>query len=132
MTGPVSNETRNPRQSASQGTESSAHLDLMDALTGKQASRECAVAFRTRRVVMASQGLMKEQKADRKRVRCVVLAAALVIFILLGPLAWWAADTLMTGGGPGDLVAQFNLQIFFLGTALLASALLAGWLQDKP
>jgi len=113
-------------------TERNAHLDLLDALSGKQIGRESALAFRTRRVVMASQGLMQKQKTERRRVYCVVLAAVLVIFILLGPLAWWATYTLLDEGGPTDLVAEFNLQIFFLCVALLASALLAGWLQDKP
>lgn len=116
---------------AGPGADRSAHRDLLDALSGKQAGRECALAFRTRRIVMASQGLIQEQKADRKRVRCVALAAVLVILVLLGPLAWWATDTLMSGGGLIDFAEECNLQIFFLGTALLASALLAGWLHDN-
>jgi hypothetical protein len=59
------------------------------------------------------------------------LAAALFILLVFGPLFWWAADTMITGGRLTDLVGQFSLWIFFLGMALLASALLAGWSQDK-
>lgn len=105
--------------------------DLLSALAGTQASRECLVAGRTRRVVIASRGLMQEQQAGRRRIRAVALASILLVVLLLGPLVWWAVDSLIAAEHLGDLTCQFALWVCILCPALVACALLAGWVRNR-
>ena len=109
-----------------------ADRDLLSALAGTQASRDSAVAHRTCRVVNASLGVMKEQKAGRKRIRSVALAAILLVVLCIGPLVWWAVDNLIAGEHLSDLTSEFAIWVCILCPALVAAALLAGWVRHRP
>ena len=105
--------------------------DLRAALAGERAGRDREVAQSTRRVVNASLGVMKEQQAGRKRVRAIAIACILVFLLIFGPLIWWAVDNLIAGEHLGDLASQFSLWACILCPALLAAAVMAGWLRHR-
>lgn len=111
--------------------EGSGDRDLTAALAGQQADRERDVAQSTRRVVMASLGVIKEQKAGRKRVRAIAISAVLVFLLVFGPLIWWAVDNLIAGERMGDLASELSLWACILCPAILAAAMVAGWLKHR-
>jgi hypothetical protein len=105
--------------------------DLLLALSGNQADRECAMAFRTRNVISASLGVLRDQKAGCRRTRLLALAAILLVVLALGPLLSWI-DALVEEELLSSQIGQFSVCIFLFSATLLASALLAGWLRRKP
>jgi hypothetical protein len=123
--------------SAVTGTSQTASSDarsageVLAALAGAAADRERAVAHKTRRVVLASLGVMEERKAGLKRNRAVAIAATLLVFFVVGPPVWWIADTLIEEERLTSLASEIAVWGFFMSTALLASALLAGWMRRK-
>ncbi|MDE3148603.1 MAG: hypothetical protein KGL37_03970 [Acidobacteriota bacterium] len=113
------------------GTSAESNRDLLSTLAGHQADRERATAYRTRRVVMASLGVMQDQKAGQKRIRAVALAAIVLVVLVLGPFAWRVADVLVGGGRLTDPVTQISLWVCILLPALVAAVLVAGWARKK-
>jgi hypothetical protein len=112
-------------------TDATLHCGGNDSFSANDAERERAVAHQTRRVVMASLGVMQEQNASRNRNRAVAIAATLLVFFVVGPPIWWIADTLIEEERVTSIVSQIAVWSFFMSTALLASALLAGWMRRK-
>ena len=105
--------------------------DVLNALAGKDADRDRAVAQRTRRVVLSSLGVIKEQQADKSRVRAVALAFTILILLLVGPLLWEATDSLIAGehfGDPGNL---WSLWAAIACPTLLGAVLVAGWWRKR-
>ena len=109
-----------------------AHRDLLAALAGKDAGRERAVAENTRRVVMASAGVIRDRRADGKRRRAVALASILLMLLALGPFVWRVADDLIGGEHWTDIATQTSLWVCVVCPALLAAALIAGWSRMRP
>jgi len=106
--------------------------ELAASLAGTlSAERDREVAHSTRRVVLASLGVLNDQKEGRKRIRSLALAATLLVLLVVGPLVWWAADNMISGEHMGDLTSEFSLWVCILCPALLAAALMAGWLRKR-
>jgi hypothetical protein len=112
------------------GTHKPSQNDLIEAVSGLQGDRDRSTASKARRVVMASAGVIQDQRAGRKRVRAWAIAATLVVFFIVAPPIWWLAETLVE---ERHLTTFGEIAIwgFFSITALLGSALLAGWLRRR-
>jgi hypothetical protein len=104
---------------------------VLAALAGMTADRDRLVAQQTGRVVIASLGVMRGQKADHRRNRAVAVAATLLVFFVVAPPVWWMADALIEEERVTSPVSEIAVWGFFMITALLASALLAGWMRRK-
>ena len=105
--------------------------EVLAALAGTAADTQRNVADKTRRVVLASLGVMQEQKAGRQRGRAVAMAAILVILLVVGPILFWLVDLLTDEDRIPRLTGEIAIWGFFLCTALLAAGLVAGWVRLK-
>ena len=113
------------------GNHKPSQSDLIEAVSGLQADRERTTAEKTRRVVMASAGVMQDQHAGRKKIRAWAIAATLVVFFIVAPPIWWLAENLIEEQHLTSTFGEIAIWGFFSITALLGSALLAGWLRRK-
>jgi len=115
--------------SGNSGSGPESDRDLLSALTGTQASHDRAVAYRTRRVVAASLGVMRDQKEGGRRSRSMALASILLVILAMGPFVWRVTDDVIGGEHWSDMATQSSLWVCILVPAVLAAALVAGWLR---
>jgi hypothetical protein len=113
------------------GKASEKAAELLSALTGREANRERVVAHQTRRVVLSSLGVLKEQKETGSRARARALAVTVVLLLLIGPLLWEAIDSLIAGEHLADPGSQLSLFAVIVCPTLLAAALVAGWWRHR-
>jgi hypothetical protein len=105
--------------------------ELLSALTGSEASHDRTVAHRTRRVVAASLGVIREQKEGGRRSRSMALVSILLVILAMGPFVWRVADDVIGGEHWTDMATQTSLWVCILLPAVLAAALVAGWLRRE-
>ncbi len=116
-------------QGRTEGAGNSA--DLISALSGLDANRARAVAHRTRRVVMSSGGVLREQKLTGHRARAFALAGTILVLLLIAPLIWEAVDSLIAGEHLADPGSQLSLWACIVCPTFLAAALVAGWWKHR-
>ncbi|MGB6724718.1 MAG: hypothetical protein WBE74_02365 [Terracidiphilus sp.] len=117
--------------SGNTGSGAESDRDLLAALAGTQASNERAVAYRTRRVVAASLGVMQDQKQGMRRSRSMALVSILLVILAMGPFVWRVTDDVVGGEHWSDMATQISLWVCILLPAVLAAALVAGWLRRE-
>jgi hypothetical protein len=103
----------------------------LNALAGKDADRDRMVAQRTRRVVLSSLGVIKEQQEDKSRARGVALAFTILLLLLVGPLLWEATDSLIAGEHLGDPGNLWSLWAVIACPTLLGAVMVAGWWRKR-
>jgi hypothetical protein len=80
---------------------------------------------------MSSAGVLQEEKQDRSRARATALAITLVVLLLIAPMMWEAADSLVGGERLGDPGNQLALWACLVCPTLLGAALVAGWWRRR-
>lgn len=113
------------------GESSGLHSELISALSGRDANRERTTANRTRRVVMSSLGVQREQRQGGSRSRAVALAIALVVLVMIAPLIWEATDSLIAGEHLADPGSQLSIWACIVCPTILGAALIAGWWRKR-
>lgn len=105
--------------------------DVASALAGHQAQRDASTAYRTRRVVLASLGVLQDQKASSRRGRALALLAALLFLVVLAPPFCWIGDILIEEQRISNFVGQLTIWGLFVLTALIGAAIVAGWIRRR-
>ncbi|HEX8926810.1 MAG TPA: hypothetical protein VF786_13515 [Terriglobales bacterium] len=113
------------------GNHEPSQSDLIEAVSGLQGDRDRSLGDKTRRVVMASAGVIQDQQVGRKKIRAWAIAATLVVFFIVAPPIWWLAENLIEDQHLTSTFGEIAIWGFFSITALLGAALLAGWLRRR-
>jgi hypothetical protein len=100
--------------------------DLIQALTGLDASASLAVAQRTQRAVREAALHLREDQKRRRRNRGMALLIAVGFLTLLTPALWSGVDEIFAGEHLSDLPTMVTLTALTLFSAVIA-ALLASW-----
>jgi hypothetical protein len=75
---------------------------------------------------------MQQQKQGRRRTRSLALVSILLVILAMGPFVWRLTDDLIGGEHWSDMATQTSLWVCILLPAVLAAALVAGWLRREP
>ncbi len=100
--------------------------EMVQALTGLDASASLAVAQRTRRVVREAAMRMREDRQRRRRNKGLALLIAAGFITLLTPALWSGMDDIFAGEHLSDLPTMVTLTALTLFSAVVAALLASG------
>jgi len=115
-----------PHSSATDSSSSAGDSDIIQALTGLDASATMAVAQRTRRAVREAAANLREDHKRLRRNRGMALLVAVGFLTLLTPALWSGVDEIFAGEHISDLPTMVTLLALTLFSAVVA-ALIASW-----
>ncbi len=105
--------------------------DILQALTGLDASSSLGVAQRTRRALREAGTNLREDRKRRRRNKGLALLVAGGLFTLLTPALWSGVDEIFAGEHLSDLPTMITLLALTLFSAVVA-ALIASWKNHEP
>ena len=120
-----------PHSSGTDRFTSAGSSDIVEALTGLDASATMAVAQRTRRAVREAAANLREDQKHRRRNRGLALLVAVGFLTLLTPALWSGVDEIFAGEHISDLPTMVTLLALTLFSAVLG-ALVASWKGHQP
>jgi len=115
-----------PEFRSTDGARTEGDSDILQALTGLDASASLGVAQRTRRAVREAATNLREDRKRRHRNKGLALLVALGLFTLLTPALWSGVDEIFAGEHLSDLPTMITLLALTLFSAVVA-ALIASW-----
>lgn len=108
-----------------------AEPQLIEMLTGMNASADMQVVQRTRRAVLQAATELREQQKRNRRNGAIVALAISVLAMLLTPAIWSSVDDLLAGGDLFELHSMVLVLIALLFSTILGALLIGLRSQEQ-
>lgn len=108
-----------------------AEPQLIEMLTGMNASADMQVVQRTRRAVLEAATELREQQKRNRRNGAIVALAISVLAMLLTPAIWSSVDDLLAGGDLFELHSMVLVLIALLFSTILGALLIGLRSQEQ-
>lgn len=108
-----------------------AEPQLIEMLTGMNASADMQVVQRTRRAVLQAATELREQQKRNRRNGAIVALAISVLAMLLTPAIWSSVDDFLAGGDLFELHSMVLVLIALLFSTILGALLIGLRSQEQ-
>lgn len=108
-----------------------AEPQLIEMLTGMNASADMQVVQRTRRAVLEAATELREQQKRNRRNGAIVALAISVLAMLLTPAIWSSVDDFLAGGDLFELHSMVLVLIALLFSTILGALLIGLRSQEQ-
>ena len=108
-----------------------AEPQMIEMLTGMNASADMQVVQRTRRAVLEAATELREQQKRNRRNGAIVALAISVLAMLLTPAIWSSVDDFLAGGDLFELHSMVLVLIALLFSTILGALLIGLRSQEQ-